>query len=135
MTEWIVENRAVASVLSAVITTLAGLVAMLWIVWQVQYQITDSISASEVRLETRLRAEIAQFKDDLSGDISGLKDDLSGDISEVRNDLSGDISGLRADLSKVEDKLDTLQESLDARLDQVELEQAEQRGMISGMQR
>lgn len=33
MREWIIENGAVASVLAAVITTLAGLAAMIWIVW------------------------------------------------------------------------------------------------------
>ena len=102
MREWIAENRAFASVLAAVITTLAGMSAMLWIVWQVQYQITESISESEVRLETRLRTETSKLEDRMT---------------------------------QLEDKFDTLQQSLDARLDQVELEQAEQRGIIAGMQR
>ena len=100
MKEWIAENRAFASVLVAVIMTLAGMSAMLWIVWQVQYQITESISESEIRLETRLRTETARLEDRMS---------------------------------QLEDKFDALQQSLDTRLDQVELEQADQRGIIAGM--
>ena len=120
MKEWIAENRAFASVLAAVITTLAGMSAMLWIVWQVQYQITESISESEIRLETRLRAEIADSESRLRIEMTRVEDR---------------ISKLEDRMSQLEDKFDALQQSLDARLDQVELEQAEQRGIIAGMQR
>ena len=77
MKEWIAENRAFASVLAAVITTLAGMSAMLWIVWQVQYQITESISESEIRLETRLRAEIADSESRLRIEMTRVEDRIT----------------------------------------------------------
>ncbi len=119
MKQWIAENAPFASVLGAVITMLAGMAAILWIVWQVQYQITESILEAEIRLETK----IAESETQLREEIAQVKAELSADIAEVKADLSG-----------LEDKFDAFQKTLDARLHSVELEQAEQRGILSAIQ-
>ena len=90
-----------------IVTVVASVFAILWVIWQVQYQIADRITESK----NRLRVE----------------------ISETETRLEDRISRVEERITRVEDKLDTIQNSLDSRLDQVEIEQAGQRGVIAEM--
>ena len=56
MKEWFSKNSAP---LMAIVTVVASVFAILWVIWQVQYQIADRITESE----NRLRVEISETED------------------------------------------------------------------------
>ena len=113
MKKWLA-NNAVA------LGALASVFAILWVVWQAQHQITESILESETRLEARFEIRMAQLETQFEARMIQLEDRMTR---------------LEARMTRLEDKMDDIQSNLDARLDLVEREQAELRGILEGMRR
>ena len=102
MKKWLANN-------ALALGALASVFAILWVVWQAQHQITESILESETRLEARFEIRMTQLEDRMTR--------------------------LEDRMTRLEDKMDDIQSNLDARLDLVEREQAELRGVLEGMRR
>ena len=77
-----------------------------------------------------VRAEMSAFRSEIRADNAAFKAEVHSDLEDMR----ADNAEMRADIKELDDKLDRIASILDARLDDIEREQARMQGVISVLQ-
>ena len=105
------------------------LLAILSVVMVVATFAFNTIRADNARIEASIsesRAERKADVDKLEASIEALRAERKADIEALRAEQKADIAELSADIDELSDKLD----GLDARLDEIEREQARLQGAV-----
>ena len=102
------------------------LIAILSVVMVVATFAFNTIRADNARIE----ASIAELRAEQKADIAELRAEQRADVDKLEASIEELRAEQRADIEMLSDKIDNLEAGLDARLDEIEREQARLQGAV-----